>query len=66
MDTSTNYYSTTKTEPILDDFYNTSTTAADPPCQAQYCWERLPCGICRRTNRQCPYGGYNQYEIVWT
>lgn len=65
MDTSTTYYSTT-TEPIFDYFYKPSKTTADPPDNVQYCWERLPCGVCRRTNQPCPYGGHNQYDIVWT
>lgn len=25
-----------------------------------YCWHRLPCGICERTNQQCPKAG-NQF-----
>lgn len=31
----------------------------------QYCFNRLPCGICTRTNSYCPLGG-NQPIITWT
>ena len=30
----------------------------------QYCYERLPCGLCRRTNTPCPYGGYDKWEVT--
>lgn len=32
----------------------------------QYCWERLPCGICIRTNQMCPIAGGNYPIITWT
>ena len=28
--------------------------------EPNYCWHRLPCGICDRTNQQCPKAG-NQF-----
>ena len=30
----------------------------------EYCWERLPCGLCQRTNAPCPYAGNQQTEIT--
>lgn len=28
---------------------------------SSYCQYRLPCGICQKTNSQCPYAGVNPY-----
>ena len=37
----------------------TTTTAVPSSCTTygNYCWNRLPCGICTRTNQICPLGG---------
>ena len=29
-----------------------------------YCWYRLPCGLCRMTNQPCPYGNKIKYEVT--
>ena len=31
----------------------------------QYCWYRLPCGICTRTNTLCPLSG-GTVQVTWT
>jgi len=36
-------------------------TSAEPNYY-EYCWYRLPCGICTRTNSMCPLG---KGEITW-
>lgn len=41
--------------------YRDSTTGVD---MHTYCYERLPCGLCRRTNRPCPYSGYDKWEVT--
>ena len=53
-----------------------SVTGANTSCYGtggfgQYCFNRLPCGICMRTNSMCPIGG-NAYPypevptITWS
>lgn len=39
----------------MDNTINTSST--DINNYANYCFYRLPCGICQRTNSICPLGG---------
>ena len=41
--------------------YNPTGTNAEPN-HYEYCWYRLPCGICTRTNSMCPLG---KGEITW-
>lgn len=48
------YTSTTTTS-------GTNVTNAEPNYH-EYCWYRLPCGICTRTNSMCPLG---KAEISW-
>ena len=38
-----------------------SGTSAEPNYY-EYCWYRLPCGICTRTNSMCPLG---KGEVTW-
>ena len=52
---------------IVDQFnkeYDTSTTVCSTTQtnQYSYCAYRLPCGICTRTNRQCP-GAPNAFPV---
>lgn len=32
----------------------------------QFCFNRLPCGICTRTNQMCPFAGNSNMEITPT
>ena len=41
--------------------YEQQKTACDTH---QYCWHRLPCGICKLTNSMCPFGGTYKYTIT--
>lgn len=34
------------------------------PNYYEYCWYRLPCGICTRTNEFCPFSG-NSIHVDW-
>ena len=43
------------------DYVKQSKTACD---NLQYCWHRLPCGLCCITNQPCPYGGKVRYEVT--
>lgn len=36
------------------------------PYNGGYCWYRLPCGICQRTNQICPLMSNGGWEISWT
>ena len=40
----------------------TTTGIAD---YTNYCWLRLPCGICERTNSMCPLVGNARIEPTW-
>ena len=33
---------------------------------SQFCFNRLPCGICTRTNQMCPFAGNSNMEIIPT
>lgn len=33
---------------------------------ANFCWHRLPCGICKLTNLPCPKAQAQQPTITWT
>ena len=33
---------------------------------SQFCFNRLPCGICMRTNQMCPFAGNSNVEITPT
>ena len=33
---------------------------------SNYCWYKLPCGICTRTNQMCPIGASNTPIVTWT
>lgn len=32
----------------------------------QNCFNRLPCGICTRTNEMCPFSCQGNYGITWS
>ena len=36
-----------------------SSTSTSTTTYGNYCWYRLPCGICTRTNSTCPLAGNN-------
>lgn len=43
--------------------YDSTNFTANP---SSYCWYRLPCGICTRTNQMCPMGASNTPIVTWT
>lgn len=48
------------------DYQHPSTTPVTTtvwPINTQYCGQRLPCGICRMTNMQCPMQ-VQKYEVT--
>ncbi len=45
--------------------YPSNGTGGLSGCDNSFCWNRLPCGVCRMTNMMCPIGN-NRPTITWT
>lgn len=45
--------------------YPSNGTGGLSGCNNSFCWNRLPCGVCRMTNMMCPIGT-NGPTITWT
>lgn len=65
------YKVNTTTEPTITgpESGKTINTSCYIPNYGQYCFNRMPCGICTRTNMMCPLGGNaapNQPIVTWT
>ena len=51
--------------PYIYPDYPTAPQPSDIP-DANFCWHRLPCGICKLTNLPCPKAQAQQPTITWT
>lgn len=53
-----------KTTTTTSTTYVPTGTNAEPNYH-EYCWYRLPCGICTRTNEFCPLSGNSKVTPSW-